>query len=665
MMRSTAERLVATVLFLVAVGAAAQTTPDAPTLLERARMQLERAVSTFDTGGILEAADLFRRTLAINPRYAAAEVGLAESLIWLGDYEGALASLDRAEALRFPGIEADLLRARLSILTGDTRTAAAIYDEILARQPYNGEVLVAEAVLSLADGIGPVAYRRLQTLEARYPRNLQLLVALIELSIRDGNDVATRRYVDLALRYHNDNAVVQTVAARVSLADGDADGAAQYARNAVGIAPAYDAAWLLLAQAAEQMGRSDEARTHYEQLISNDPNNHRAWYARSVLLAREGDLDQATAGLRRALDIRPDYEIARVALEHIVTDSTDLDDPRRAALSAHYLQAGSTLEERFLHRSAERVYRRGLQIDPFNANLRIALAELYLYRDFRARYLQELHVLRSIGYEGYDLADRIEAYDALLGDSLSAEWSIDQFTAPRPRTSIVLVARQDGVTVEPDAALHIARYLGSLVGTSQNAAVRDTRSHPGDRTRAIADARAGDADLAVFLDASLEDRRVVLSVEIVDTLSAETTYTRTIPRTGRGRLDTAVQDAGAAILSRIPVRGSVLARRDDRVLVSFGAVDGVVPDDLAEFRMARSGQVLGTAAVTRTDDLLAEFAYRSQGPDLLSRGDEVLYRGAPPEEGEQDQPTTDSEADNRRSTTVNLPLVQSLFRVPD
>lgn len=661
----TRNRLLWLLLLLTAlIPLSAQDLSDARDLLRRAGERLDTAVATFDREGILAAADLYRQTLTVNPRYGDAEVGLAEAAIWLGDYAGAQAALDRAEALRYPGNRADLLRARLAILTGDLATAQTIYDRILSDEPYNGEVLVARTILSLARGTSPVVYRRLQDLEQRYPRNLQLLVALIELSMRNENDDISRRYIELAIRYHNDNAVVQTIAARYALSTGDAAGAAAYARNAVQLAPGYDAAWMLLAQAVEHLGRGDEARTHYEQLLRIDPNNHRAWYARSILLAREGEIDQAATGLHRALDIRPDYEIAQIALENIVTDATALDDPQREDLARRYLRLGSDLENRYLHRSAERIYRRGLQIDPFNVQLRIALAELYLYRNMRARYLQELEVLRSIGFEGYEISDRIDAYRALMRDSLGVEWNIDQFTAQRPRTSIALVYRQDGATVEPEAAKHLARYLASLLNTSQNAVVTELYEYPGDRTRAIAYARGINADRVVFLDCTLEDRRIVLTVEMVDTLSAQSLVHRVIPQTGRERLDRAVREASSTILARIPVRGTVLARRDDRVLVSFGTVDGVEAGDRAEFRAARSGQIFGTSEVSRTDDLLSEFVYQPNGPDLLGRGDEVLYLGPPPEEDQQAEEAS-GEANSPSQVTVNLPLVQSLFSVPD
>lgn len=655
--------LIAACVLLIATGSlAAQSEPDARTLLRNAGERLDAAVASFDEEGILAAADLYRRALVRNPRYAQAEVGLAEALIWLGDYEGARSALGRAGTLRYPGKDADMLRARLAVLTGDLDTASAIYEQILAEEPYNGEVLVAREVLSLARGSSPVVYRRLQALEQRYPQNLQLLVALIELSMRDGEEEVTRRYIDLALRYHNDSAVVQTVAARFALGAGYADAAAVYARNAVQLAPGYDTAWLLLAQAAQQLGNNEEARAHYEQLIRLDPENHRAWYARSILLAAEGRTEEAETGLRRALSIRPDYEIARLALEHTIADSTPLEDTRRGELAQRYLASGRALEDRFLHRSAERMYRRGLQIDPFDAELRIALAELYLYRDMRARYLQELEVLRSLGYEGYEIDDRIEAYRSILSESLAAEWGVDQFTAGRPRTSIAIVTRQGATTVEPGAARHVARYLASLINTSQNAVVVDISPYPGERTRAIASARGLGADRLLFLDLSLEDRRVVLGIEVIDTLSAESLLTRVLPQTGRDRLDRAVREAASTVLAGVPVRGAVIARRDDRVLVSFGTVDGVSAGDRAVFRAARSGQPFGEAIVTRTDDLLAEFRYDPDGPDLLGRGDEALYLGPPPEEGE----SVEADAASSSSTvTANLPLVQSLFSVPD
>ena len=96
----------------------ASSPPNARSLLQAGEERLRIAIAAFDSQGVLEATDLFRRTLAVNPRFAEAEVGLAEALLWLGDYAAAHQALDRAEALRVPGVRPNLLRARLHILSG-------------------------------------------------------------------------------------------------------------------------------------------------------------------------------------------------------------------------------------------------------------------------------------------------------------------------------------------------------------------------------------------------------------------------------------------------------------------------------------------------------------------------------------------------------------------
>ncbi len=649
-------------ILLLTAHVSAQTS--APELLREARQILQESVSAFDDERILESADLFRRALEQNPRYAQAEIGLAEALLWLEDYDGASRALDRAAELRYTGLDASLLRARLAVLSGDVEQAIEIYDRLAIAQPYNPDIVVAQAVLSLTAGVSVTVTRRLESLERRYPQNLQLLVALIEIHRREGNDDAARRYIDLALRYHNDNAVVQLSAARYALASDEVEQAVFFAQNAVQIAPQYSDAWLVLAQATADSGNHAEALQHYETLITLDPENHRAWYARSILLYRQGDDESAIAGLERARGIRPDYEIARIALEHIVHDSTPLEDSERETLAAYYLGTGRSLEDRFLHRRAERVYRRGLYLNPFDPDLRIALAELFLFRDLRSRYLQELEVLASLGFDGYQISDRIESYRALLRDSISSQWEVDQFTAQRPRTRVALFVRQDGQTVEPDAALNVGRYLSTLVNSSQNVVVTTIQEWDDGRAQTLSAARGSGADRLYLVDLALRDRRTVLSVELIDTSSADSLLTRVIPYSGLERLDRAVRDAASLLVGSAPVRGTVLDRRQDRIVVSIGSVDGVSIDDRVELRAARSDVVLGEARVVATDDLLSELVYTAIGADVLSRGDIAVYMGPPPEETESEDDTdSESVVPNRPPST--LPLVRSLFLVSD
>jgi tetratricopeptide (TPR) repeat protein len=647
--------------------------------LARGTTRLEAAIARYDDDEIVAAADLIRSVLSANPRFAEAHVRLGEALLWLGDLEGAEASFVAARNLRYRAVDLPLLEAQRDVLAGDLRRAETRYRDILAGQPYNEQARIGLAILELSAGPSESALARLEELAARFPENRRLVTALVQLMADRDDQESLRRYLGLALQYHGDSAGVQLLAAELALDEGRLEAAAFHGNNAIALAPKLTRGWLVLAQTAAAAGDVGRARQYHEELIRLDPTNHAAWYARGEFFAREQRLEEARRSWEHALELRPDFELARFALENTVITARDLEDPLREQLAAVYRRSGRELEERFLSRQAERHYRRGLQLNPFDPVLRARLARLYLQQGMHARYLAELRLidergLTTTGSDGIsrnELEDRIDLFSARLRSSPAVRWQIDQFTAPRPRTTIFVSAVHDQASLLPGAERHIAAYVAALLQTSQNISVLETIASGASQGELIRQARSAGADELVVLRANLQDRSVDLSVGVVRTDNARVLVNTTIRRSGNQRLDAVAREAAEAIDGRILPRGTVLERRFEEVAVSIGSVDGVAVGDGVRFRSSVDGTDLGEGTVTAVDDLMAIVEYVPAGPDNLTVNDIALpVETAAGEDGEEqivgddsDSPAADQQQLPLQTPSGLVEFVQNLFQL--
>ncbi|HYO99855.1 MAG TPA: tetratricopeptide repeat protein [Pyrinomonadaceae bacterium] len=78
-----------------------------------------------------EAAELYRRALALRPRFPAARVGLARVLLDLNDYEAALDEVDAARAGRPAYVEASVVEGRIHRAASQNNEAVAAYERAI------------------------------------------------------------------------------------------------------------------------------------------------------------------------------------------------------------------------------------------------------------------------------------------------------------------------------------------------------------------------------------------------------------------------------------------------------------------------------------------------------------------------------------------------------
>ncbi len=638
-------------------------------LVQEARGYLTTARQRHDRDLLDRAVETARRALEENRRFAEAHIVLGEAFLWQGTYDQAAEHLQRARNLGADDVTLSLLEGQLAVMEGRFSDAAARYGAVLRVQPYNEEAQVANALLTAVNGRFEPTERQLQRLEQRYPQNRRLLIALIEIARRRGNEAGERRYLDLALRYFDDDAAVQLLAAETAYRAGDFDSAQFHGRNAVSIAPGLKEGWLVLAESARERGDFEAARNHYQTLISIDPDDHRGWYARGVVAAEEGNRETAFQSWDRALALRPDFELALLAKEHFAMDQLPLESEIRRNLAGRYIRSGSELEERYLFRQAEQSYRRGLQLYPFQRELRLRLAELYRGRGMYGRYVQELRVIEELGEGNETVRDTLESFESLRQDSIAARWEIDQFTIERPRTVISILYGSSESLMEPNGAEETARFLESLLFSSQNIEVAGLYQRSGpSRAANFTAARRDGVDMVVSITVSMEDRRIAVFYEVLPQRGVVPIAEGSVFRSGNDRIRNAVREVARRVDELVPIQGYVVERRPSQAIIGIGGVDGLEAGDHVEIFTTPDDRPLGRAEVLQVDDLVALISWNPDGPDLLGIGDRVVFQPADEseetEQAEGESGTREVIVPEDSAPPEAASLLRRLFRLP-
>jgi len=269
-----------------------------------------------------------------------------------------------------------------------------------------------------------------------------------------------------------------------------------------------------------------------------------------------------------------------------------------------------------------------------------------------ASYLQELLVARDLGADDRSLRNRIDVYQGVLRSSVSHRWDVDQFALARSRTP-VWIASSPGTS----AVLHPLS-----VPHLMSAAARSIQSHErveivgqsvDDRFATIFEnAREAGCDYLLWMRFGETERSFSIAGTVYLARTGTEVFSAHIERTGVDRVRRAIQRFAERFSSVLPLRGRILARDGDRILVDIGRRDGLAAN--AELVVLDQGAVvlnpdntgityaesrtLAPATVTALDDLVSEATLELGIVDRVSVGDTII---AP---GEQVVATTSSTA---------------------
>lgn len=294
-----------------------------------ARWQAIVAVCAVWPGGILAALPV-----PAERSDAAFEFALGELLVAEGDYDGALAALDRAIELEPREPYLRLERAELMFRVGRQDAAATEIGVARELAPEDSEVQRIQARIEMSRAernpqAARVAIEAYEQVRARDPGDLEALVSLGQLYLAGGSPAQAKAPLAEAARLRPGQPMIEALLARALASAGEAGDAEAVQRRLLAQDPGNLQQRLELADLLGRQGRHAEAAT----LLADAPETQRdAPEVRRRLgyeLYLAGDLDSAEVAGEAALAAQPEAVGARVLLALVGLASGRYSDVER------------------------------------------------------------------------------------------------------------------------------------------------------------------------------------------------------------------------------------------------------------------------------------------------------------------------------------------------
>jgi tetratricopeptide (TPR) repeat protein len=415
---------------------------------------MKRAVSAYERGSFREADDLARAILSVKADCFDALHLMAVISTQQRRLDEALASYDRALALRPGHVEALCNRGAALHELQRFDEALASYNRALARQPHNAGALFNRGIalhelqrfdealasydraLALQPNYAEALYNRGITLHglkrfdealASYDRALALQPDQAGTLRNRGNTLHKLKRFDEALASYDCALALQPDHAGALNNRGNAlhalkrfdEALASYDR-ALALRPDYAEALCNRGATLHALKRFDDALASYDRALTLQPDHVEALCNRGATLHALKRFDDALASYDRALALKPDYAEALCNRGATLHEREDL----HAAL-AHYRRAlslkpdladayndmGNVLEELGQLPEAQSAYREALRLDPNSTAAYVNLADGNTFKPGDA-HLAAMEALAA-KTEGLSTTDRMRLDFAL------------------------------------------------------------------------------------------------------------------------------------------------------------------------------------------------------------------------------------------------------------
>ena len=274
--------------------------------------------------------------------------------------------------------------------------------------------------------------------------------------------------------------------------------------------------------------------------------------------------------------------------------------------------------------------------------------------------MEQLTFISSIDTVSVKVADTIEAYKSLLSDNLASRWNVDPFYLDKKRWTVGLYTYGT-----PPQLLHAEAGIVTLKAIeSQFDGVRtiDAQAYPKavNYSEAFRMARETKQDYFVMLKYEENERELLLTATVYSGKNGTEAGTLSFYQTGNQRFSGALRRMCLAIADMVPMKGKILDRNTDRVLVDLGSIDGLAKGDVLTVVKAGTlttpdtgmgikyddSNVLGTVTITEVSENVSEGKYEKKGfYDRLNIKDEVVM-------GNQEQSITAFKAEGAVNSII-------------
>lgn len=599
-----------------------------------------------------EALELFQQALMLNPTYGDAWLRLAECSYYLDKFEMALQYADNA--LKYAKDDSDIqnLRGMCYISLGDFAKAREIFEKIIKAYPNNVEARFGLAELDLFSGRLGDAESLYKDALKRQGTNRKALLSLALIAFEQGKNDLAKNYINQALAYHSGNAEVYYLASYLCMQEGNFDEAEYKIRSAIQIDNGFIKAYELLADILFLEQKYTDSIDVCDFLINKDPSNGRMWYLKGLCLEKQNKDTQAISVWETGLSVNPQDEVMRSSMENLAGKVTPLEDSRRSEWAAFHIEKAKGYEKNFQGTAMRFEYQRALKLSPFNSEARNSYARQLLREGLYELYLEQLKFIKT-GLENekknvpVDLNDTIEAYDSLLKNTLATRWNVNPVYLDKTRWNLgIYYTESDSKILYPESNRICAEFLCDMFSGISSASVQVMAQPVSDYAQAFRTARFSNLDYFILFSLDETARELVATVKIYSASSGNETASYSVFRTGNDRYSICLRLLRQKILETLSVRGKILARSGDTLLVDIGRTEGV--KNGCTFDVVKKGSVktsdsglgvrysensiLGTAEITNAGEEISEVKFTQKGFfDRLNTGDEIVLTGFPSE----------------------------------
>ena len=518
-------------------------------------------------------------TVAKNPDYHKAWFLLAECSYQLDEFDLTLSYLENAEKYSPSDPKILNLRGMTYISLGKIPEAEKIFDEVLKMYPNDVTARFGRAELFLLNGKYSAAEKEYENALFRESSNRKALLSLGLLLGKQGKYREAQEYIQKALNFYTGNADVYYYSAILYVMQGDYKNAEKRVRLCLELNPNEDKFYELLANILYRLSQYEEVINICDYRIEHDRSRKTAWYLKGFAEYKLSDFESAINTWSQGCEISGDDEIMRAALEILVNSFVDIEDERRSIWSKYHVENALEYEKRFDHQGTAFEYQRALKIEPFNFDARYQFAQVLKLNGYNESYLNQIQFINENQEKdkiSRELSDSIESYTSLLSNSLSKKWKIEPFYLDKTRYKIGIFYKDSNsysMHVENNfvAAKYAAEVFSGLSKTNISTEVNKISSF----AEAYKTARKSGCDFFLVLDVDEGFRDVTLNLSMYVGKTGTKLKDFSFYNTGNNRYSNVFRRMHKAVLSLLPVRGKILNRSGNTLLVDLGKTDNV------------------------------------------------------------------------------------------
>ncbi|MBN2441450.1 MAG: tetratricopeptide repeat protein [Spirochaetales bacterium] len=617
-------------------------------------------------GEYYKAIELYKASLALNQDYASPMKGLAECFYYLDEYEEALSYVQKSKKYDKTNLDLYNLEGMIQIGRGEFDLARSEFEYVLKIEPHNIDAQFGLAELDIAHGKKREAAKKFMETLRNSPNNRTALLELAGIYEDLGEYETAKSYLELALKYHSEDPWVHYTAGKYFYKMNYLRLADYYLKTAIALRTHFFEAKQLLGIVYFITGKYDDAKALMEEtLVSSNPDHqHFARYCLGLFNDRTGQPLLAIEQYIKALDLKYDDEIARIASENIAKREIDIKDHIRKNLAHYHFLEGLLLEEQNYLSQALIEYRRSLMLDYDSEAARYAYAGIFKKLKFPIRYLMELKVLRDdFKSKNPEVLDEFELNLMHLYDSVSYKWReelkavtgeesiadtkpdkeeiFDEYSIQQKRYTVLLFTEPGKNDVlHPFADRILLDYFKDLLLGYRTILPYDNEYEISSFDSAFRTANEKKSDYFFIIRIEEKERSFEIVLTLYLTRTGSEMGTVRVYKTGNRRVQDAFVKCAAEIHDLLPLRGTLLTRKSNKGIIDLGSFQGIKQgDELLIIKKSKlkldhkkiaftyvDSDVLGVFKVTIPDENISEGIIRKKSFfDFINPEDEIIF----------------------------------------